>query len=77
MNLTTPVITNLKLDPFERMHESRGYDEWAENRSWTLGPAAGQVMKFLQSLKDYPPRQKSVDLNIDEMMRHMNSSGGS
>jgi arylsulfatase len=33
--LTTPIITNLKLDPFERFHEARGYDEWAENRSWT------------------------------------------
>ncbi len=75
-NLTTPIITNLKLDPFERMHESRGYDEWAENRAWTLGPAVGQVMEFLQSLQDYPPRQESVDFNIDEIMRHMESSGG-
>ncbi|HBE70608.1 MAG TPA: arylsulfatase [Planctomycetaceae bacterium] len=66
--LTTPLITNLKLDPFERFHEARGFDEWQENRSWTLGPAAAQVGKFIKSLKDYPPRQKSFDIDVDEMM---------
>jgi arylsulfatase len=38
-DLVTPLITNLKLDPFERFHEARGFDEWQENRSWTLAPA--------------------------------------
>ena len=41
-NLNTPLITNLKLDPFERFHEARGFDEWQENRSWTLAPATAQ-----------------------------------
>jgi len=68
-NLVTPLITNLKLDPFERFHEARGFDEWQENRSWALGAAAQQVGKFMQSLKDYPPRSKSFDINVDEMMR--------
>lgn len=70
-NLTTPLITNLKLDPFERFHKARGFDEWQENRSWTLAPASAQVAVFLKSLQDYPPRQKSLDFNIDEMMRSM------
>lgn len=68
-NLTTPLITNLKLDPFERFHEARGYDEWQENRSWTLNPAAHQVQLFMESLAQYPPRRESFNLNIDEMMR--------
>jgi len=67
-NLLTPLITNLKLDPFERFHNARGFDEWQENRSWTLGPAAAQVSAFLQTLKDYPPRQKSFDLDLDQMV---------
>jgi arylsulfatase A-like enzyme len=67
-DLTTPLITNLKLDPFERFHEARGFDEWQENRSWTLGPATAQVGKFLKSLADYPPRQESFDLDLDAMM---------
>jgi hypothetical protein len=70
-NLTTPIITNLKLDPFERFHDARGYDEWQENRSWLLGPASQQVAVFLQTLMDYPPRQQSVDFNVDEMTRSL------
>ena len=66
--MTTPYITNLKLDPFERFHEARGYDEWQENHSWTLGAAAEQIGKFMASFKDYPPRMKSFDMNLDEML---------
>jgi len=68
-NLTTPVITNLALDPFERFHEARGFDEWQENRSWTLSPAVGEVVKFVESFKAFPPRQKSLDFNMDEIMQ--------
>jgi arylsulfatase A-like enzyme len=73
-NLTTPLITNLKLDPFERFHSARGFDEWQENRSWLLAPAAAQVGKFIKSLKDYPPRQASLDFNIDEMLHQLDTS---
>jgi len=75
-NLTTPIVTNLKLDPFERFHEARGYDEWAENRAWTYGPAFEQVGVLLKSLKDYPPRAASVDFNIDEAMRSLKPAAG-
>jgi arylsulfatase len=73
-NLVTPIITNLKLDPFERFHEARGYDEWQENRSWTLGPASQQIAVFMNSFRDYPPRQASFDLKLDEMVRSATSS---
>jgi arylsulfatase len=66
-----PLITNLKLDPFKRFHNSRGFDEWQENRSWTLGSAGAQVAKFMKSLQDYRPRQKSFDIDLDEMMKAM------
>jgi arylsulfatase A-like enzyme len=68
-DLVTPIITNLKLDPFERFHAARGYDEWQENHSWLLGPAAQQVSIFMQSLKTWPPRQESFDIDIDEMLK--------
>jgi hypothetical protein len=74
-SLVTPSITNLKLDPFERFHEARGYDEWQETRSWTIGPATAQVGVFMKSLKDYPPRQKSFDIDVDPIMRSMYLSG--
>ena len=45
-----------------------------EIRSWLLGPAAAQVAVFMKSLKEYPPRMKSMDLDIDEMMREAQES---
>jgi arylsulfatase A-like enzyme len=70
-DLTTPLITNLKLDPFERMHEARGFDEWQENRSWTLAPAIGIVQQFFSSFEEYPPRQASFEANVDSIVQDM------
>jgi arylsulfatase len=70
-DLVTPLITNLKLDPFERFHEARGFDEWQENRSWTLAPAIGVVQQFFASFEEYPPRQASMEVNVDDIMRDM------
>lgn len=50
------------------------FDEWQENRSWLLGPAAKQIAVYLQSFKDFPPRQASMDLNIDEMVHQLNTA---
>ncbi|MEL0166746.1 MAG: arylsulfatase [Pseudomonadaceae bacterium] len=72
--LTTPLITNLKLDPFERFHEARGFDEWQENRSWTLAPATQVVAAFMKSLQDYPPRVESVSFDLDKMMEDASRS---
>jgi arylsulfatase len=52
--LTSPLITNLKLDPFERFHEARGFDEWQENRAWTMSPAIAIGQQLFVSFKDYP-----------------------
>ena len=70
-DLVTPLITNLKLDPFERFHEARGFDEWQENRSWTLTPAIAMVGQFFGSLQDFPPRQASFDADVDAIMDQM------
>ena len=74
-NMVTPLVTNLKLDPFERFHEARGFDEWQENHAWTYAPAFGQVGALIKSLKEYPPRQASVDFNIDESMKSLTPKG--
>ncbi|WP_201282560.1 arylsulfatase [Novosphingobium sp. TCA1] len=73
-NLNTPLITNLKLDPFERFHEARGFDEWQENRSWTLAPATAQINKFMKSLQEFPPRIKSLDFDLDAMVADASSA---
>jgi len=69
--MVTPLITRLDLDPFERFDEARGFDEWQENRSWALAPAARLAQKFFASFEDYPPRQASVDFDVQEIMKDM------
>jgi len=71
-SLVTPYIINLKLDPFERFLNSDGYNEWQEDRSFVLPYAMGAIQGLLQSFKDYPPRMKSLDFDVDEAMRSLN-----
>jgi len=74
-NMISPLVTNLKLDPFERFHKARGFDEWQENRAWTYAPAFGQIGVLLKSLKEFPPRMASLDLNIDEALKGLTPKG--
>lgn len=73
--LNTPIIENLKLDPFERFTESRGYDEWQENRAYLLGPSTQLIQKFLATFKDYPARQKGVNFDINEIVNSATQGG--
>ena len=66
--LTTPLITRLDLDPFERFHEARGFDEWQENRSWSLTASSAVTQRFFDSFEEYPPRQASLDFDTDRIM---------
>lgn len=69
--LTTPLITRLDLDPPERLHESRGFDEWQENRSWALGPASAIAAQFFSIFDDFPPRQKTLDFDTESIIDAM------
>ncbi|MBB5353336.1 arylsulfatase [Haloferula luteola] len=69
--MVTPSITRLDLDPFERFHSARGFDEWQENRSWALVPALGVVQNFFKSFEEYPPRQASLDFDTSEIIKSM------
>ena len=76
--LTTPFIINLKLDPFERIVEGgrRGYDEWEENHAWFFGPAMMQVAEYVQSYKDFPPRQSSFSPSVDDIRKQIGKKAG-
>ncbi len=67
--LTSPFIINLKLDPFERFIHARGYDEWAENRSWLFGPAGGMIAQFVGTFKEFPPSQKTADVQVSDISK--------
>ena len=58
---------------FERFIHGRGYDEWAENRSWVFGPAGAQIAEFVGTFKEYPPSQKSMSVQVTDVSKFINA----
>jgi arylsulfatase A-like enzyme len=76
-NLRAPKLFNLRSDPFERGDESMLYDKWGIDRIFIIIPAQALVMQWLQSFKEFPPRQKPATYNLDEVMQKMETIGRS
>jgi arylsulfatase A-like enzyme len=73
--LRAPLITNLRSDPFERAeYEGLGYTQWAIDRSFLIAPAAAFVGQWLQSFREFPPRQKPGSFNLDRVMEAVTRS---
>jgi len=69
VTLRTPKLFNLRSDPFERAdYEALGYARWRIDHLFLLAPAATYVGGWLQSFKDFPPRQKPGSFNLDRVM---------
>jgi arylsulfatase len=77
IKLRTPKIFNLRRDPFERADtDSNNYNHWWSQRVYIIGPAQMAAMTFLQTYKEFPPRQKPAAFNLDEVMRNMEQQIG-
>jgi arylsulfatase len=75
--LRIPKIFNLRIDPYERADvTSNTYYDWLIDHVFLLVPAQDYVGAFLQTFREYPPRQKAASFNLDEVMRKMLESGG-
>jgi arylsulfatase len=73
--LRAPKICNLRMDPFERAeHENAmGYQRWYMERMFIIAPAGAYVGKWLQSFKEFPPRQKPGSFNLERVMEAVTS----
>jgi arylsulfatase len=73
--LRAPKIANLRMDPFERAEEENamGYQRWYMERMFMIAPAGAYVGKWLQSFKDFPPRQKPGSFNLERVMESVTS----
>ena len=77
--LRAPSITNLRMDPFERAEaeDAMGYQKWWAEHMFMFAPAGAYVGAWLQSFKDFPPRQKPGSFNLDRVMEQvMSGSAG-
>jgi arylsulfatase A-like enzyme len=70
--LRLPKLFDLWGDPFERAdHESPYYADWRIRRIFLLVPAQAFVAQFLQSFKDFPPRQKPASFSVDQVLQKL------
>ena len=74
--LRLPKLYNLRTDPFERADvTSNTYYEWFIDHDFIALAATAIVTQFLQTFKDFPPRQKAASFTIDQAMAAMNAAG--
>ena len=74
--LRVPLIFNLRRDPYERATiTSNTYHDWQLDRAFMLVPAQAYVAKFLESFKEFPPRQEAASFSLDKVMEKMSSPG--
>ena len=72
--LRFPKLFNLRTDPFERAdHEGMGYQRWRAERMFVLAPAQAFVAQWLQSFREFPPRQKPGTFSLDHAMSELTS----
>jgi arylsulfatase len=75
--LRLPKMFNLRIDPYERADvTSNTYYDWLIDHVFLLVPAQDYVGAFLQTFREYPPRQKAASFNLDDVMRKLMESGG-
>ncbi len=70
--LRAPLLTNLRMDPFERAeYEAMDYPHWYIDHMFAIAPAGAFVGQWLQSFREFPPRQKPGSFNLDRVMETM------
>ena len=67
--LRAPLLTNLRMDPIERAEaeHAMGYQRWFADHMYAFAPAAAYVAQWLQSFREFPPRQKPGSFNLDRV----------
>jgi arylsulfatase len=75
--LRMPMVGNLRSDPFERAHkEGIGYGKWQFEHMFAFAPAGAYVGKWLESFKEFPPRQKPGSFSLDRVLEAITKGAG-
>ena len=71
------MLANLRMDPFERAwDESIGYSQWWVDHMFVFAPAGAYVGQWLQSFREFPPRQKPGSFNLERVMEAIEKGAG-
>jgi arylsulfatase len=63
------------MDPYERADlTSNTYYDYLLDHTFLLVPAQQYVGRFLQTFKEFPPRQKAASFSIDQAFERLQKS---
>ncbi len=70
--LRFPKLVNLRTDPFEEAdHSSMFYEKWRADRVFMLVPAGALVAQYMQTLMEFPPRQRPESWGVGDVMEKL------
>jgi arylsulfatase A-like enzyme len=74
--LRLPKVYNLRTDPFERADiTSNSYYSWLVDHAPQIQVGMALVQPFLDSFREFPPRQKSASFTLDQALDKMATGG--
>jgi arylsulfatase A-like enzyme len=69
VELRVPKLFNLRTDPYERADiTSNTYYDWMVDHIFLFVPAQAYVAKMLETLIEFPQRQKSASFSMDQVL---------
>jgi arylsulfatase len=73
VHLRVPMLFNLRSDPFENASVSGDlkYKQWRVDRVFLLVPAAALVSQYMQTLVEFPPRQRPDSFTVGNVMEKL------
>ena len=76
--LRLPKLFDLRADPYERADiTSNTYYDWFISQPYLIFAAQAATVKFLDTFKEFPPRQRAASFSIDQAVEKMKQSIGS
>ncbi len=70
--LRVPKIFNLRTDPYERADiTSNTYYDWILDHAWICVPMQAFVLQMIQSMAEFPPRQKPASFSLDQVLEKL------
>jgi len=73
--LRIPKVYNLRTDPYERADiTSNSYYDWFLYHDYIALAASVIIVPFLQTFKEFPPRQKPGSFSLDQALQRMQDS---
>jgi len=73
VKLHFPKLFNVRSDPFERadVEATMFHDKWVADSLFLFVPAQVIVKQFMQTMVEFPPRQKAASFTVSDVMEKL------